>query len=263
MMGGVYQNVIVPNDGSLGGRIVFAPSTDLAWRCNARVVNVANTEVSDKASKAAVKRYAMSQTASDIEYWVDLKRSLATATLIAASYRPACIICVASPPPTPKILGRRRSAVSALTAELGRRAEVPVVVIGPVTETSQGLPMNELIVVLDGTPGSDDVLGPAMEWAVEFKLRLVLTAVAKPGKSSDRPTMQDYLDVRAHPLSPPGGVGVELLPGDAGLPELAALLVEHESAVVMIATGAAGTPLDHQTEELIKLSPRAVVLVRT
>jgi hypothetical protein len=263
MMGAVYENVIVPNDGSIEGRVVFAPAADLAWRCNARVVNVANTDVSDKASQATVKRYAMSKTESDVEYWVDLKRSLANATLIAASYRPGCIMCVASPAGSSKILGRRRSGVSALTAELVRRAEVPVVVIGPATETGQGLPMSELIVVLDGTPQADDVLGPAMEWATDFKLKLVLTAVARHGKSSDHSAMQEYLDARVGSLSAPGGVGVELVPGEAGIPELAALLVGHESAVVMLATGPAGTPLDDQAEELIKLSPRAVVLVRT
>jgi hypothetical protein len=263
MMGAVYENVIVPNDGSLGGRMVFAPAADLAWKCRARVVNVANTDVNDKASKAAVKQYAMSQTDRDVEYWVDLKRPLATATLIAASYRTGCIICVASPPPPPKIIGRRRLSVSPLVLELARRSEVPVVVIGPATETGQGMPMNELVVVLDGSPESDDVLGPAMEWATTFRLRMVLVAVARPGKAHDLSAMQQYLDARAGSLSAPVGVGFELLPGEAGVADLATVLSAHESAVVMVATGPTGTALDGQTEELLRLSPRAVVLVRT
>ena len=75
--GRVYQNVIVPNDGTLEGRSALAPAADLAWRCGARVVNVSNTEVSDKSSKAAVKGHAMAQSAADVEFWVDLENDLA------------------------------------------------------------------------------------------------------------------------------------------------------------------------------------------
>ena len=96
----MYQNVIVPNDGTLEGRIALAPAADLAWRCGARVVHVSNTEVSDKSSKAVVKGHAMAQSAADAEFWVDLENDLPDAVLKAATYRLNPIFCVASPAPS-------------------------------------------------------------------------------------------------------------------------------------------------------------------
>ena len=48
-------DVIVPNDRSREGRIVFAPAADLAWRCGAKVVNVSNTDVNNRSAQAVVK----------------------------------------------------------------------------------------------------------------------------------------------------------------------------------------------------------------
>ena len=39
-MQAVYDNVIVPFDGAMSGRVALAPAADLAWRCGARVVIV-------------------------------------------------------------------------------------------------------------------------------------------------------------------------------------------------------------------------------
>ena len=87
---------------------MFAPASDLAWRCGARVVNVSNTDVSNRSAQAAVKQHAISQSAADAEFWVDLEHSLGEATLKAASFRPDPIICAGSPLPAPRLLGSKR-----------------------------------------------------------------------------------------------------------------------------------------------------------
>ncbi len=260
--GVVYQNVIVPNDRSLEGRIVFAPAADLAWRCGARVVNVSNTDVSDRSSKAAVKQHAISQSAADVEFWVDLEHPLADATLTAASFRPDPIICVASPPAGPKLLGRGRNALSSVVAQLAERADVPVVVVGPVADTSRGLPMTEVVVVLDGSPESAAMLGSAAEWARIFKLRMIFTALSGRDGLRERSDVQQYLDAQAHSVTAAGGVGVELLQGSGSVADLITMLAGHEDAVVMLSPGPAGSSLSKVGTETILTSPRAVVLMR-
>src|SRR5262245_7669669 len=68
----VFQNVIVPFDGSLPARAALAPAADLAWRCGGRIVIVNNTDASDKASRDALKSRAMSMSGADVDFWVDV-----------------------------------------------------------------------------------------------------------------------------------------------------------------------------------------------
>jgi hypothetical protein len=258
----VYQNVIVPNDGTLEGRIALAPAADLAWRCGARVVHVSNTEVSDKSSKAVVKGHAMAQSAADAEFWVDLENDLPDAVLEAATYRPNPIFCVASPAPSRGLLGRRKATLSPLAIDVATRAEAAVVVIGSSVELARGLPMTEVVAVLDGGPGSDELVAQAEQWAQLFKLRLVLTAVAAQGAIDDRSSQQQYLEPRADQLRAPGGVGVELVQGDDAIDGLIGLLAEHENALAMLPPTPAGSAPSALAADVISRSPRAVILPR-
>jgi hypothetical protein len=262
MMEGVYQNVIVPNDATLEGRMALAPAADLAWRCGARVVNVSNTDLSDQASKDAVKGHAIQQSASDVEFWVDLDNDLAVAVLAAASYRPDPVFCVPSPASGRRGLGRRKHGLSPVAAEVITRAEAAVVVIGPATDVSRGLPMTELVAVLDGTDASEDLVALAEQWARLFKLGLVLTAVGDPGPGVDAGAQERYLEERADRCGAPGGVGVELIGGDDDVAGLVDLLTGHEDALVMLAPTPVGTGPGPLATDLIGRSPRAVVLPR-
>ncbi|MGZ4705143.1 MAG: hypothetical protein ACXWCM_09765 [Acidimicrobiales bacterium] len=257
----MYQNVIVPNDGTLEGRSALAPAGDLAWRCGARVVNVSNTELSDKSSKAAVKGHAIAQSAADVEFWVDLENDLPVAVLAAAQYRTNPIYCVPSPP-TRGLLGRRKGVLAPLAAEVATRAEAAVVVVGPVVDIARGLPMTELVAVLDGRDGSDELVVLAEQWAQLFKLRLVLTAVAGPGSIDNRASQQQYLDQRADARRAPGGVGVELVQGDDAVGGLVDLLAEHENCLAMLPPTPVGTAPGALAIDVISRSPRAVVLPR-
>src|SRR5690606_35541500 len=91
-MSPVYENVIVPFDGSPQGRGALAPAADLAWRCGARIVIVNNTDASDKASRAELKTRAMSLSGADVDFWVDLEHSLGRALVEAARFRPDPIV---------------------------------------------------------------------------------------------------------------------------------------------------------------------------
>ena len=65
-----------------------APANDLAWRCDARMVVVSNTDAGDQSSKAAVKLQAIAKSGADVEFWIDLEHPLAEAALKAVAYRP-------------------------------------------------------------------------------------------------------------------------------------------------------------------------------
>ena len=91
----VYENVIVPFDGTQPGRAALAPAADLAWRCGARIVIVNNTEVSDTASRSALKTRAMSMSGSDVDFWVDVHHDLGEALVEASKFRSNPMICIA------------------------------------------------------------------------------------------------------------------------------------------------------------------------
>ena len=92
--GAVYENVIVPFDGTGTGRTALAPAADLAWRCGARIVIVNNTDASDKASREAIKGKAMTLSGADVDFWVDLDHSLGVALVEAAKFRGRPILCI-------------------------------------------------------------------------------------------------------------------------------------------------------------------------
>ncbi len=232
---GVYENVIVPFDGSLDGRVVLAPANDLAWRCDARMVVVSNTDAGDRSSKAAVKLQAIAKSGADVEFWIDLEHPLAEAALKAVAYRSDSMLCVATPRPT-GALRRRRRSIGHLVGDVVARASVPVMVIGPQADIGRGLAMTELVVVLDCTPSADALLAFAVQWCKALKLRMIVTASPAPGTNFAPPDLQHYLDQRVEAITAPGGVSTELLPGspEAEAEAVVELLNERDSSVALI-----------------------------
>jgi nucleotide-binding universal stress UspA family protein len=190
----VYDNVIVPFDGTLPGRAALAPAADLAWRCGARIVIVNNTEVTDGASRAALKSRAMSLSSADVDFWVDTNLELGEALVEAARFRTNPIICI--PARGGRTALRRRFALTPLTEQVLRGSSVPVLVVGPEADTSRGLPMTSLVATLDGSPESEGVLRLAGEWARELKLGLTLIGVVSSSNEGSFEGETEYL--RAH-----------------------------------------------------------------
>src|SRR4051812_45888348 len=161
-MAPVYENVIVPFDGTQPGRAALAPAADLAWRCGARIVIVNNTEVSDTASRAALKTRAMSMSGADVDFWVDVNHGLGDAIVEASKFRANPLVCIAMKA-KPGI--RKRFALTPLAEDVFRDIDVPVLVIGPNAETSRGLPLVEIVASLDGSPASEQILRLSAAWA--------------------------------------------------------------------------------------------------
>ena len=135
--------------------------------------------------------------------------------------------------------------------ELVARGTQPIVVIGPRVSTAQGLPMTEVLLVLDGTPESDALLDVAAAWASTFRLGMTLTMVPAPGVEMARPEIQQYLDLRAELADTATGVGVELVGDDGGIDGLVSLLEDRDSTAVMMSPGPADVGLSRLAESVI------------
>jgi nucleotide-binding universal stress UspA family protein len=261
----VYDNVIVPFDGTLPARAVLAPAGDLAWRCGARIVIVNNTEASDKASKGALKSRAMSLSGQDVDFWVDLDNDLGRALIEAAEHRSDPLIAI--PIRTRPGGLRRRPVMGAMAAEVLIESPVPVLVIGPSTDVSQGLPLNEIVVVLDGSPESELVMPVAAQWARELKLALIVVGVVREGASGSHAGEINYLQSQLSAFAADlGESSCELLEAPDPATGLCAFLGDRDSAVVAMSThgrsGLDNHPLGSVAQGVLLNSPRAMLFVR-
>lgn len=261
----MYSNVIVAYDGSLNGRVVLAPAADLAWRCDARLVMVSNTEASEKASKGALKSVAQQRSGADIDFWVDTSSSVGRALLDAAKHRESPIICLSAHGRSGGLL--RRPSLPAVAEEVLSSAECPVLVIGPKTDTSRGLPMTELALALDGSTNAEEMLPMAVAWARTMRLRLLLVGVVPDQGGGTHESEQQYLDAHvARVVADVPEVAAVLVPAPDPATGLVRFLEEHEDAVMAMSThgrsGAGRGPLGAVATDVVNRSPRAVLLAR-
>lgn len=262
----MYENVIVPFDGSLPARAALAPAADLAWRCGARIVIVNNTEANDHASRKALKTRAMSMSGSDVDFWVDVDHSLGRALVEAAKFRSAPIICV--PVRGKQGALRRKASLGPVPVEVLEAGVAPVLVIGPETDVSRGLPLTELVVSLDGSAASEAVLDTAVTWARHLKLRVILAGVVRAGAGDEEHRAErDYLQSQAAKIrSEVPESSVELIEATDPADALCDFLGGHEDAVIAMSThGRSGldkNPLGSVAHEVLMHSPRAILLIR-
>ncbi len=263
----MYDNVIVPFDSSPSGRTALAPAGDLAWRCGGRVVIVTNTDASDKASKAAIKSRAMSQSGSDADFWVDLEHSLGTALVEAAKFRTKPIICVSAKGKPGGLLKGKRWAIPSLVQEVLESSPVPVLVIGPEADTSRGLPMTEIVVSTDGSEDSEQILPLAAEWARSMKLKFTLIGVASE-KSETTRAESDYLSERIAELRDRvPEAHSELVRATDPVEGILRFMDAHENAILAMSThgrtgGSGRSAVGSVAQQVIARSKRAVLLRR-
>lgn len=260
----VYENVIVPFDGSEASRAALAPAADLAWRCGARIVVVNNTEVNDAAGRSAIKSRAMSMSGADVDFWVDTQHELGEALVEASKFRADPAICISLKGKASGL--RRKFALTSVAEQVLGTATVPVMVIGPQTDTSRGLPLIELVVTLDGSPASEQILPVAVDWARVLKLRVILVGVVSAGSEGPHAAEAGYLRGHAEALAGQvPEVTFELVKAPDPIEGIVGFLEEHEDAVVAMSThGKAGMKgvLGGTAFGVVSRSPRAVVLRR-
>jgi nucleotide-binding universal stress UspA family protein len=261
----LYQNVIVPFDGSLPARAALAPAADLAWRCGGRIVIVNNSDASDQASREALKSRAKSMSGADVDFWVDTEHSIGGALLEAVKFRDDPIVCI---PVRVRTSGlRRKPVLDAMAAEVLVGSDAPVLVIGPETDVSRGLAMSELIVSLDGSEVSEQVLPTAVAWARELKLRLALVGVVREGAAGEHEDEAAYLAGHLESVAAEvPDASYELIEAVDPATGLVARLSRQDDAVLAMCThgrsGVDGSPLGSVAQSVLLRSPRPMLFVR-
>lgn len=264
MIAPVYDNLLVPYDGSPAGRAVLGPVKDLAWRCGARTVIVSNSDASEKASRRALKRKAQSLSGPETDFWIDHDRSLADAVLAAAEHRSNPMICLSVRPKGAVV--QRRVMLDFVAARILVLSEVPVMVVGPETDITMGLPMNEIVVSLDGSPESEMALPLAGAWARELRMSLTVLGVSRTPTAESR-SERRYLEDRLALL--PTGIAssnARLIEADDPGRAICGYLKEHPGALMVMSThGRSGVdedPLGSVAQSVMLHTPRPVIFCR-
>jgi nucleotide-binding universal stress UspA family protein len=265
-MAGVYENVIVPFDGTSTGRTALAPAADLAWRCGARIVIVNNTDASDKASRQAIKGRAMSLSGADVDFWVDLDHSLGTALVEAAKFRSRPIVCISVKAKQGGLRRAKRWSLPQLGEDVLRNSPVPVLVITQETDISRGLPMSEIVVATDGSPASEQILPLAVTWAHQLKLTLTMVGVIHTD-AEDSAGEEAYLAEQVANIGPDvPDARYELVRAADPASGLVSYLAHHDDAVLAMSTfgrtGSGRGAVGSVAERMLAESPRAVLLAR-
>lgn len=260
----LYQNVIVPFDGTLPARTALAPAADLAWRTGGRVVIVNNTDASDEASRDALKSRAMSMSGADVDFWVDTEHSAGRALVEAARHRADPIVCIAVRTRTRGL--RRKPVLDAIAAEVLRDAPCPVLLIGPNTDVSRGLAVAEIVVSLDGSEASEAVLPVAVAWARELKLRMTIVGVVREGAGAHGPESA-YLDAHVgHVVDDVPDATFELVEAVDPATGLVRCVSRRRDAVLAMSThgrsGGDASPVGGVAQAVMLQSPRPMLFVR-
>ncbi len=195
----MYKHVIVPFDGGLETRAVVAPAADLAWRCGAKLVIVSTTAISDSALRMVLKSQAISKSGADVDFWIDLDKSIGAALVDAARHRADPIVCISSRRRMRGVI-RARTTINPFPIEVLQGCTAPVLVIGPETDVSRGLPLVEVVVPYDGSPGAAEALALAARWGESLRLVVHIVGTVegdepppKPARPAE-PTPLDLLE---------------------------------------------------------------------
>lgn len=144
-------------------------------------------------------------------------RFLADELITEATRRPGSVLCVPS-----RGLGRKALVTGSLSTELLTYSAGPIVLVGPDCEAKMFDHSGPLVVALDGSPESEQIVPIAHEWAQEFDLSVeVFSVLASPptaemAEAMARGDVQEtsYVSRVAHdPLLKDDDVSYEILHG--------------------------------------------------
>lgn len=261
----MYDNVIVPFDGSLSARDALGPASDLAWRCDARVVIVNNTEASDTASRTALKSKAMSMSGADVEFWIDTEHTIAENLLEASRHRSRPILCLPIRERKGGLL--RKPLLTDMSADILLESRVPVMVVGPEVDVTSGLSMAEIVVPLDGSTVSEHILPLAVHWAHSLRLRLILLGVVPDDGSAHEGELAYLNDIWERVRAELPDSEFELVEAGEAAEGIVGFAADHLRSIVMMSTHGRGGvdrhPLGSVAKQVMLRSPQVIIFNRS
>jgi nucleotide-binding universal stress UspA family protein len=105
-------------------------------------------------------------------------RYLADELLAEARRRTGSVLCIPS-----EGLGRRALLTGSMALDVLTAAPGPVVLVGPNCEERMFEHKGPLVVALDGSPESEEIVESAHEWATSFHLQVEVVTVLDPAQS--------------------------------------------------------------------------------
>jgi hypothetical protein len=142
-----------------------------------------------------------------------------------------------------------------------RHSTVPVVVVGPETDLSRGLPLASLFVPIDADPQSVQAVGLAVDLAEELRLAVNLLHMVEPGGTGRAPEPVSALVAAARARLP--RTAFDLIETSDPAAALVAIAAEDDDGGILLprsGTPDADTGLSPFAAEVIRTSLRAVVL---
>ncbi len=256
----MFHHVIVPFDGTLEARAALAPAADLAWRSGAKVVIVTTFAIDDEVAHFVLKSQAIAKSGADVDFWVDAHAGLGDAVLEATRFRSAPIVCMASRYRNTGLM-RKKHSPSSLPEAVLRNSTVPVLIVGPETDLSSGLPLAELVMPIDDSAESVRAARLAAEVAASMRLGVRFLVMLAPGAGPDGVPehVRDIVDeIRAQIPT----VEMDVIETERPAAALVAIASEGRDAVILLprAGGDEHAALGPFAAEVVATSHRAVML---
>lgn len=268
----MYQNIIVPLDGSETAARALGPAVALADDYDGTVTLVSVVTPNGVASATETLR-AQAAAAGIDDPEIDLlvsHRSPADHLLEALDTDPASLLCMAT-------TGRSRlgQALGSVAEELLRARTGPFMLVGPECEPGSFKPQGRMVVTIDGSETGEEILPLASAWSIAYRLEPQVVMVVDPevGAALSRATGGDTgahvpVERAAHRMSQSieRPADWEVLHGR----DVAGAIVDHAaeagaSAIAMTTHGRTGLPrvvLGSVAMEVVHRAPCPVLIHR-
>lgn len=200
-------HVICPVANDRRSPTALAPGSDVADQFGAELVVLQAVQGVSGESAADLKQVAKEHSEVAATTWVDPDNPPAEAIVQAVAHRSGSIVCMTSHARG----GLRRLVLGSVTEEVVRRADAPVLVLGPRYEYQPDVGLGGVHVLLDGSETAESVLPIAAGWALalDVGLRIVSVVAAENRRELDA----GYHDRVRASLPPELDVGIVLLDG--------------------------------------------------
>ncbi len=229
----LYDHVIVPFDGSDASRDVAVYAADLARVVGARLLLLTSAEVRGIANLDGLKQRAVEISEQPVDVWVDAQKRPADAVAKSVSYRPGSLVCMATHART----GLRKAVHGSVAEDVIRAVDAPVLLFGPAWTPTEFFDPDRLLVCIDGSRTSEEVLPEAEAWRSVLELECTMVHVDLGDDHSL--THDGEVAQRVARLVEPfveHGAELSVVPAHAVPDAIVELTLEHPAAVLAMAT---------------------------
>lgn len=169
----LYDHIIVPFDGTTASRDVAMYAADLARVLGARLQILTSAEVRSAEGLEHLKDRAVNMSEQAVDVWIDAQQKPSQAVAASVEHRPESLVCMA----THARGGLRKVVGGSVAEDVLRTIDVPVLLFGPAWKPQEFFAPNRLLVCIDGSRTSEEILPEVNEWMAELGVSCTLVHV--------------------------------------------------------------------------------------